>query len=667
MAFPTNPPLRSTLPPVYAPLLPAHFDAPSVSEPRATCNDCAMCDKGNAPAELKPLLFARDLKCCTWTPNLANYLVGAILADDDPVLAEGRKRIRERIAKRVAVTPFRVSPTKKYDMLYRAAKSDGFGRAPSLRCPYLHDEQGCTIWKHREGVCTTWFCMHEDGKAGTSYWSALRAYLGFVEGTLASFAAREVSSAVKEPPAGAPDHLTIAELEERPLDDDAYRAIWADWVGREEDFYIACHAAIARLQRGRFEEIVGGTQEGRDLYAALVKAHEALVGPHPLPPRLALNPEVRTLPIANGMVLRAPGTKYDWWEVDANLYEGLRMFTHQAQVPDVRAKIRAQLGVDLDDAKLAHFVSHGVLVSHVGTSVCAMPPGNGDAWTRTVRGRVAGQAMPPRTTVAYRFALEATAANFIFAQYVRLFAGKARPERDPHLLSELAEELSEIDGRMTALISEERHADFEKDRALVRQHLALYRAELEAIPRSVRELNHEEQGSLLGRLANQQFGMYRVHFGGESRLSRRPALLLRLIGALNAIKERMQEFPRAAWITKNIRTVEGQVRMYEMELSEIRAVRQGKPIPFLIAELGRAAAKLDEEYRQAVAGRQPAHVDLGLLSAHCDKLLEVRRQLVDMSRVEDNDATAAMLLGATDQLLAYEELYAAVVRAKSTT
>src|SRR5689334_16917323 len=96
--------IRDTLSTSHRRVLPAIFDRPSVPESRATCDDCAMCHKGGASAG--PVVhFEPDVKCCTYQPALPNFLVGAILADDTGELEEGKRRVRERIATRVGVTP----------------------------------------------------------------------------------------------------------------------------------------------------------------------------------------------------------------------------------------------------------------------------------------------------------------------------------------------------------------------------------------------------------------------------------------------------------------------------------------------------------------------------------------------------------------------------------
>src|SRR3954454_5365908 len=79
------------LPVLYRPLLPAFFDTEAPAEEKATCGSCAMCPPPGAEGD--GAYFRPDVKCCTYHPRLPNYLVGALLADDDPALAEGRRRV----------------------------------------------------------------------------------------------------------------------------------------------------------------------------------------------------------------------------------------------------------------------------------------------------------------------------------------------------------------------------------------------------------------------------------------------------------------------------------------------------------------------------------------------------------------------------------------------
>ncbi|HEY8074225.1 MAG TPA: hypothetical protein VIF62_08950, partial [Labilithrix sp.] len=156
--------LRSTLPEILARLVPDELgDRPNVVETRATCGDCAMCDK-SAGAGAQVSAFRPDAKCCTYHPTIPNYLVGALLADPSPALEEGRTRVRARIATRMGITPEWVAAPRKASVLHHAARGASFGRSLVLLCPYFARESGdCTIWKYRESVCTTFFCKYDAG------------------------------------------------------------------------------------------------------------------------------------------------------------------------------------------------------------------------------------------------------------------------------------------------------------------------------------------------------------------------------------------------------------------------------------------------------------------------------------------------------------------------
>ena len=129
--------LRSLLPALYHPLLPELFDTPAPLEQKATCGSCAMCPPKGAPAPSDDVTYFRpDTKCCTFEPRLPSYLVGAILADERPDMAEGRRRIRAKIAARVGVTPPWLTSSAKYDVLFDASRENAFGRSLLLLCPY---------------------------------------------------------------------------------------------------------------------------------------------------------------------------------------------------------------------------------------------------------------------------------------------------------------------------------------------------------------------------------------------------------------------------------------------------------------------------------------------------------------------------------------------------
>ncbi|HEY8077075.1 MAG TPA: hypothetical protein VIF62_23270 [Labilithrix sp.] len=268
-----------------------------------------------------------------------------------------------------------------------------------------------------------------------------------------------------------------------------------------------------------------------------------------------------------------------------------------------------------------------------------------------------------------QFSHEATTANLVFARYMRHFAGKDRATRDLSLLGELVDELKQIDKRMTQLIEESKNTDFGRDREVVRNNLAQYQSEIGLIEKAQANGTPEEQASVLATLANEQFSVYQAHFAGEPRVSRRPALLMRVIGALKRVRDQMKALQERGlsveFNTKNLAIVEDRLRVYETELVEIRKIRQQTAMPEIMAELGGSANKLFDEYRTGFADKPRNVADVALLGRICDKLCEIRRQMSEMSWAEDNDMNTKNLDIVTEQLVMFEGEYEAVARAQT--
>jgi hypothetical protein len=266
------------------------------------------------------------------------------------------------------------------------------------------------------------------------------------------------------------------------------------------------------------------------------------------------------------------------------------------------------------------------------------------------------------------FSLEATSANMTFARYARHFAGKDRSTRDPALLGEIVEDLKQIDRRMSQLLEESPSAEFQRDHKVVKDNLAQYQGEIEHVQTAQTSGTTEQQAGVLATLANEQFALYQVHFAGEPRISRRPALLMRILTSLKKIYGRMtairDEGFTGEFNTKNIAVVEERLKVYETELAEIRKLRQATAMPDIMGELGAAANKLFDEYRKAFADKPRSQVDVAHLGNICDKLGELRRQMGELAFAEENEMNDRNLDIVTEQLSMFESEYEAVVRAR---
>lgn len=246
------------MPPCYEKWLRGLIGAMPAREIRATCSDCAMCAaKG---ATVRP--FNPEAKCCTYVPILSNFLVGAILRDHNGT-PEGQASVRARIAARSNVTPLGLGQPAIFGLAYEAAGEAGFGMAAMFRCPhYIEDNGGsCGIWRHRNAVCSTWFCKHVRGSVGRRMWRDIEVLLKQIEADLASWACARLGTSPDQDRsllasrAGRSSALLSAEVAGRWNVD--YARMWGTWAGKEEEFFKACGDLIAPLEWRDVQEILG--------------------------------------------------------------------------------------------------------------------------------------------------------------------------------------------------------------------------------------------------------------------------------------------------------------------------------------------------------------------------------------------------------------------------
>lgn len=354
--------LREKLTPLYQELLGDLFDRPEVEEKRATCDDCVMCDKGQSvPVETE--FFHPDTKCCTWIPTLANYLVGGLLADPSPALEEGRTRVRKVIASRIGVTPQWIAPPRKYSLLVLASKKESFGKTPLLRCPYYNVEAGgmCSVWKYRDAVCSTWFCKHDWGKQGSDFWRAVKKYLEHVEVMLSNYAVKTLDHRLKEP-AVERQTITLRDLEDRPPSDEEYASYWGTWLGREEEWYVACHEAVKKIPKEEFLRFVDGEEPGRSLVDALRARWDQLNNQSLIPAVLLKNPKMKDRYVDDGVVITSYNL-YDSFKMDRDLFDVLGVFDATQSVDKTLERLRDEHGAELTPELLQYLYRHGVLVA----------------------------------------------------------------------------------------------------------------------------------------------------------------------------------------------------------------------------------------------------------------------------------------------------------------
>jgi len=267
-----------------------------------------------------------------------------------------------------------------------------------------------------------------------------------------------------------------------------------------------------------------------------------------------------------------------------------------------------------------------------------------------------------------RFSMEGAAANFVFDRYNRHYAGQSRDTRDLGLLRELSEELKGIRKRMTAIGGKKLPEPMARDLELVGSNIDRYQIEEREIPKAQSAGTSEEQANRLAFLANQHFAQYQTFFAGQSRISRRPQLLVRLVENLKRVRTAMFELKnrglKQASNDNNIGIIDGRLKAYETELVEIRKVRSGVKLADIMGVLGGGANDLFEEYRKDFAGKDRTSVSLEQLSGLVDKLDELRRQMEELGRVEKNEMNAKNLAVVRDYQSSWVREYQAVKTAQ---
>lgn len=349
------PPPPEVLPPVYARWLDAVLGRPLPPERRATCADCVMCPGPDGQPPASVVAFRPDVKCCTFTPELPNFLVGGILRDEAATLspdeAHGRRTLEARLEEGHGVSPLGLYRAPERDHLHRTM-GEQMGRSRAHLCPHYVRERGtCGIHRWREAVCATYFCKHERAARGLDAWAELRELLFMTQSKLALWCCLELGLDLPQlRPLLGPRPSEPAD----PPDAAARAARWGRWAGREREFYRACAERVLPLT---WDEVaaIGGVEV--EVLARSTRAAWARLEA-PLPGRVRL------------------GT----WQVVAAGPDGVRIVTHSGYDPldlphallgvlhlfegrplsEARAELAAR-GLALEDDAVGRLLDWGVL------------------------------------------------------------------------------------------------------------------------------------------------------------------------------------------------------------------------------------------------------------------------------------------------------------------
>lgn len=280
----------TSVPALYARWLDEVLAAPLPDSTGATCADCSMCQKADGRKVLAGYAFDDSVRCCSYMPQLPNFLAGRILSDTSADMDAGRESILARIRQLRSVTPLGIYRPMEFMLPFRGSPYS-YGRARELRCPYFVEaSKRCSIWRHRNSVCIAWFCKFDRGAAGKQIWQSVDQLLSAIETDLSLWCLNTMDVEVDIlpaliPPRGAHESADFIATEEpigvsNPL---TYRVRWGSWFGREVAFFQACGEAVGGLSWKDVLDVCGPEVK---LLARQLRAQSSAYGSRVIPTQL---------------------------------------------------------------------------------------------------------------------------------------------------------------------------------------------------------------------------------------------------------------------------------------------------------------------------------------------------------------------------------------------
>lgn len=366
--------LTGAIPAIYSRWIEAVIPGPMPDEVEATCMDCAMCPRSGDPGKSGKsgeIFFYSDSKCCTYTPGLANFMAGAILGDLSPSMAAGRSSLMARLDGGPGASPLVILPPPVYNLLYQHSPS-AFGRNSALRCPHFDTDGGlCTIWPYRDPTCVTWFCKHNRGKIGQSFWKALQVFLNVTGKELSLWCVLQLDVGIDALAAlelwrergMTGENLRPSEVEGR-FDAAAARKIWGKWRGEEAAFYVQCARLVCDLDFSEVEKICGPEIQ---LYAQLVQKAYSRLQKTEIPTYLDVG-RFKVKGVTSDAVRVWSYSRLDPLDLPIPVFKALSCFDGRS-IADVLSAVGRDLNVRFDNRLIQTLIDFGILIEREGSLV----------------------------------------------------------------------------------------------------------------------------------------------------------------------------------------------------------------------------------------------------------------------------------------------------------
>lgn len=198
--------------------------------------------------------YRSDCRCCTYFPQIPNFLLG--LALKDPTSEHLVKKLIENGSALPEGSQF--SPKQFYDST-KDFSDELFGRSTLITCPFMDPEEPvCGIYPYRNSICATFFCENDHGDTGAEYWDKIQALAGQIETSICQWVMDEIGLDTKsyiERMNSLSDKINeLSDPSSGTWSLSTRKFLWGEWFGREYEFFEKC-ADLVIEQRGRIYEI----------------------------------------------------------------------------------------------------------------------------------------------------------------------------------------------------------------------------------------------------------------------------------------------------------------------------------------------------------------------------------------------------------------------------
>lgn len=256
-------------------------------ESQTTCSSCP---------NVKSEGYHPDYRCCTYHPWIPNFLIGSALN-----AGQAQASIVALISDGLTTPEGLIRTPQQTRSSLRQSATNNFGKNAEAKCRFIDKQSGkCQMYANRNAVCATFFCINDQKLDGREFWARVQGLISQIETALAQWAMTEIGFSPTDYFQRFNSFATRISASINP-DTDSWseeflKTIWADWYGRESEFFAKCAQLIYQHKEDLYtiacqEEIIQPTafdiQLRKDLPDTLRKEYdvEGAVEGTPLNPK----------------------------------------------------------------------------------------------------------------------------------------------------------------------------------------------------------------------------------------------------------------------------------------------------------------------------------------------------------------------------------------------